>query len=199
MRLLAPLALAMALGPAAASVISFDSYQPRYEYTSSLSSDGFVFTSACDCLGVDDQVPQDLDGNPLPGAFNGTASLLYSRDPLTIATEGGTAFFLNQLDLGLSWFVPDTDVGMRILVTLLLAAGGTEVVGADLDRRYSTGPVNREVVGVSLSGGRGFGYITLDNLVVDENQVPEPASAALAVLALVGAGTAVRRRPQASA
>jgi len=199
MRILATLALALAVGPAAASVITFDSYQPMYEYTSTLSTGGFVFTSSCDCLGVDDQVPQDLSGNPLPGAFNGTASLLYSRDPLTMAAEGGAAFFLNQLDLGLSWYVPDSDVGMRILVTLRLAAGGTEVVGADLDRSYSTLEVNREVVGVSISGGRGFGYITLDNLVVNDNQVPEPASAGLALLALVSAGAAVRRRPQASA
>jgi len=198
MRILAPLLLAAAVGPAAAAVITFDSYQPRYDYSqTTLVTDGFSFTDPCQCVGVDDQLPRDLNGNPLPGAYNGTASLLYSADPLGIAEVGGAAFFLARLDLGLSWYVPDSDVGSIVTVSYLLANGGSGSVSAALDRSYSTLEIGQEVLSVSISGGRSFGYISLDNLVVN-NQVPEPESAGLALLALLSAAAALRRRPQAS-
>lgn len=197
MRILASLLLAAALGTASAAVVTFDSYQPRYDYTQPvIETEGFRFVVPCvNCMGVEDQPPLDLNGNPLPGAYNGTPSLLYSRDPLLITAIGGAAFYLNQLDLGLSWYVPASDIGSTVTVTYLLAAGGTGSVSAALDRSYSTLQIGQEVLGVSISGGRGFGYITLDNLVVN-SQVPEPESAGLAVVALVGAGVAMRRRPQ---
>ena len=46
---------------------------------------------------------------------------------------------------------------------------------------------------MTISGGRTFGYVSLDNLVVN-NRVPEPASVGLALLALCSAGLATRRR-----
>lgn len=194
MRLLAPLLLAAALGPASAAVVTFDGYMPRYDYSlQNIQTDGFNFTVACqDCMGVEDRPPEDLNGNPLPGAFNGTPSLLYSEDPLNITAVGGVAFYLDRLDLGQSWYVPDGDVGALVTVSYVLAAGGAGSVQAMLDRSYSTVLVGQEVLSASISGGRGFGYVSVDNLVV--NNVPEPGSAGLALAALLGAGAATRRR-----
>jgi hypothetical protein len=190
---LAALLLATALGPASAAVVTFDSYQPRYDYSAAtLQTDGFEFSVSCQqCMGVEDRVPEDLGGNPLPGAFNGTPYLLYSVDPLAITAVGGAAFFLDRLDLGQSWYVPDAEVGSPVTVSYQLAGGGSGSRQAVLDRSFTTFVVGEEVLSVSISGGRGFGYVALDNLVV--NDLPEPASAPLALAALFCAGLATRR------
>lgn len=191
---LAALLLAAALGPASAAVVTFDSYQPRYDYSAvTIETEGFAFSAPCQqCMGVEDRVPEDLGGNPLPGAFNGTPYLLYSVDPLGITAVGGTAFYLDRLDLGQSWYVPDSEVGSLVTVSYALAAGGTGSRQATLGRSFTTVVVGEEVLSVSISGGRGFGYVALDNLVV--NDLPEPASAPLALGALLCAGLATCRR-----
>jgi len=195
MRIFAPLLLAAALSPAAAAIVTFDSYQPRYDYSmTNVETDGFNFTVGCqDCMGVEDRPPEDINGNPLPGAYNGTASLLYSIDPLSIMAVGGGAFFLDRLDLGLSWYVPDAEVGGVVTVSYLLAMGGSGSMDVTLDRSYSTLVIGQDVLSVSISGGRDFGYISLDNVVVN-NRLPEPQSAGLALVALLGAGGASLRR-----
>ena len=195
MRILASLLLAAAFGPATAAVITFDSYAPLYDYSQPvIQTDGFTFTVPCqNCMGVEDRPPEDVNGNPLPGAYNGTPTLLYSEDPLAIAAVGGAAFFLDRLDIGLSWYVQDVDVGSTVTLTYLLAAGGSGSVTAVLDRSYTTLVIGQQVLSASITGGRDFGYISLDNVVVN-NQLPEPASAGLALLALVGAGAASLRR-----
>ncbi|WP_457420613.1 hypothetical protein [Roseateles sp. P5_E7] len=195
MRIFAPLLLAAALSPANAAIVTFDSYQPRYDYSmTNIETDGLNFTVTCqDCMGVEDRPPEDIGGNPLPGAYNGTASLLYSIDPLSITAVGGAAFYLDRLDLGLSWYVPDAEVGGVVTVSYLLAMGGSGSMDATLDRSYSTLVIGQDVLSVSISGGRGFGYISLDNVVVN-NRLPEPQSAGLALIALLGAGGASLRR-----
>jgi hypothetical protein len=195
MRAFALLLLAAAISPASAAVVTFDGYQPRYDYSMTrIQTDGFNFTVACqDCMGVEDRPPEDIDGNPLPGAYNGTPTLLYSLDPLSITAVDGAAFYLDRLDLGLSWYVPDADVGSRVTVSYLLAMGGSGSMDALLNRSYSTLVIGQEVLSVSISGGRGFGYLSLDNVVVN-NHVAEPESTALALVALLGAGGASLRR-----
>jgi MYXO-CTERM domain-containing protein len=79
----------------------------------------------------------------------------------------------------------------------VLAAGGTGSVQATLDRSYSTIVIGQDVLSVSITGGRDFGYISLDNVVVN-NRLPEPESAGLAFVALLGAGAATRRRSRRS-
>ena len=195
MRIFATLLLAAALSPAAAAIVTFDSYQPRYDFQEpTLVTEGFSFAVTCrDCMGVEDRPPEDINQNPLPGAYNGTASLLYSIDPLSITAVGGGAFFLDRLDLGLSWYVPDAEVGGVVTVSYLLAMGGSGSMDATLGRSYSTLVIGQDVLSVSISGGRDFGYISLDNVVVN-NRLPEPASAGLTLIALLGAGGAALRR-----
>ncbi|MFG6412958.1 PEP-CTERM sorting domain-containing protein [Roseateles sp. DC23W] len=185
--------LCSALAQAGAAVINFNSYTPLYDYSSPvISTDGFFFTSTCDCLGVEDRAPESVGGQQLPGAYNRTASLIYREDPLTITAVGGAAFYLDSLELGLSWYVPDADVGSLVTVAYVLAAGGNGSVDAALGRSYTTLAVGQDVLSVTISGGRSFGYVSLDNMVV--NNVPEPESAALALVALLGAGAARRCR-----
>lgn len=192
MRNLAAVAmLCSALAPAGAAIINFNSYTPLYDYSAPvIGTDGFLFTSTCSCMGVEDRPPESLTGQRLPGAYNGTASLIYREDPLTITAAGGAAFYLDSLELGLSWYVPDADVGSFVTVAYVLAAGGSGSVDAALGRSYTTLAVGQDVLSVTISGGRSFGYVSLDNLVV--NNVPEPESAALALVALLGAGAARR-------
>ena len=195
-RTFALLLLAAAVGSASAAVVNFDSYAPKYDFSmTTIVTDGFSFTITCQCMGVDDQQPTTLppQNDPLPGAYNGTASLLYSTDPLGFSAVGGGAFFLDRLDLGLSYYVPDSDVGGIATIAYTLAAGGSGSMDVALGRSYSTVVIGQDVLSVSISGGRTFGYVSLDNLVVN-NRLPEPASAGLAALALCGAGLATRRR-----
>jgi hypothetical protein len=195
MRVLAPLLLAAALSPATAAVVNFDTFSPRYDFSmTTIVTDGFSFTSTCQCMGVEDRPPETLppQSDPLPGAYNGTASLIYNTDPLKIMTVGGDAFFIDQLDLGLSYYVPDSEVGSIATLTYTLAGGGTGSMDVALFRSYSTVEIGQRVLDISISGGRTFGYVSLDNLIV--NNVPEPASAGLALLALLGAGAATQRR-----
>lgn len=196
MRTFAALLLVTALGTASAAVVTFDGYQPLYDFSqSTVQTEGFIFSVGCvNCMGVEDRPPTEVGGNPLPGAFNGTPSLIYSVDPLSITAVDGGGFFLDRLDLGLSWYVPDVDVGSAVTISYVLAAGGTGSVQGALDRSYGTFLVGQQVLSVSISGGRGFGYVTLDNLVV--NTVPEPESAGLALAALLCAGAATGRRAQ---
>lgn len=199
--LLLALATALAPTPAAATVVDFDAFAARYDYTmSAVETGGLRFAVNCQpCLGVEDRPPTTLAGDPLPGAYNGTASLLYAVDPLTISATDGASFYLDRLDLGLSFYVPDGDVGGLALLTLTLAGGGTQAISVTLDRSYSTVAVGRQVLGLSISGGRSFGYVTLDNVVINDlpEPLPEPGSAGLAALALLGAGLAARHRPRA--
>lgn len=196
MRTLHRLAMLCLLGVApavGAAVVDFNSHTPLYDFSQPfVISDGFRFASSCNCLGVDDRQPQAVGGAPLPGAFNGTASLIYNTDPLVISAVDGAAFYLDSLELGLSWYVPDAEVGSLVTVTYALAAGGTGSVEAALGRSYSRLAVGEQVLSVNVSGSRSFGYVSLDNMVV--NNVPEPESAALALVALLGAGAARRCR-----
>jgi hypothetical protein len=85
-----------------------------------------------------------------------------------------------------------------VTVSYVLAAGGSGSVQATLDRSYSTIAIGQDVLSVSISGGRGFGYVSLDNVVVN-NRLPEPESAGLAAVALLGAGAVTRRRGRRTA
>ncbi|RZJ10834.1 MAG: hypothetical protein EOP39_07715 [Rubrivivax sp.] len=195
MRILAALLLAVAIGPASAgTVITFDDYPDLYNFEPlEIVTDGFRFTAPCmECMGVEDRNPETIDGDPLPGAYNGTASLIYNTDPLAFAATAGQSFFLERLDIGLSWYVEDADVGSIATLTLDLGSGDTSTIDVALDRSYTTVVIDQRVLGVSISGGRSFGYITLDNIAVRD--LPEPESAGLAALALLGAGVATRRR-----
>lgn len=189
---LAASAFAALAAPVSAAVVNFDGYQPRYDFTQPvIVSDGFRFAVTCLCIGVEDRQPTDVFDQPLPGAYNGTASLIYSTDPLRVTAEDGAAFFLNRVDLGQSWYVPDADVGSTAILTYELAGGGQGQVDVVLDRSYHTVDVRQQVLGFTISGGRTFGYVTLDNLVV--NEMPEPASTLLAGLALAGVALSRRR------
>ena len=116
-------------------------------------------------------------------------------NPLAITAVGGGAFYLDRLDLGQSWYVPDVEVGSLVTVSYMLAAGGSGSQQALLDRSYTTFVIGEDVLSVSITGGRGFGYVSLDNVVV--NNLPEPASAGLGLVALLGAAAARRRYREA--
>ena len=196
MRILAALLLATALGPASARVITFDDSPGLYDFVpTEIVTDGFRFVSPCsECMGLDDRPPETTGFEPLPGAYNGTVSLIYRADPLTFMAAAGQAFFLERLDIGLSWYVDDADVGSVATLTLDLGSDGMSTIDVVLDRSYTTVVIDQRVLGVSISGGRPdlSSYISVDNIAVRD--LPEPESAGLAVLALLGAGVATRRR-----
>jgi hypothetical protein len=199
-RLKLAIALSLAAVAAQASVITFDSHTPLYDFSSATIVDsGYQFGIAnfpTDAIGVSDLNPLD----PVQGAFNGTAYLHFSEfgngETMTMRRQDGAAFLLDSFDLGLSWYVQDVDVNST-LVTISgdLAGGGSFSSSTTLGRSFATQTVGSAItelrISVDLVSG---GYLSLDNFNVRDTTLPEPASLALVGLALAGMGFARRSR-----
>ncbi|HEY1132075.1 MAG TPA: hypothetical protein VGF12_21895 [Roseateles sp.] len=117
----------------------------------------------------------DLDGSTWLSGLLGTGSLLNGVPAIDIRSvtlrQLGTQTDWIQT-IAIDWNVADTGIESWALAPTLLGAGQWEL----------------EVVGTSYYDKAGHGYSV-------DMELPEPASAALAVLALAGAGLAsVRRR-----
>ena len=122
---------------------------------------------------------------PNYNANNGTNSLIsgYSTS-LTITKTGGGLFSIDQLDAGLSWYTGLTSLNISV---------GSDVISLGQSyQTYSFTNINN-VTSVTVAFAPGDGYFAIDNIVWNDNPVPEPGSLTLLGLALLGLVAARRR------
>ena len=193
---LKPLAIAALLGTARSSqatMIDFNSHLPLYDFSSrTILDSGFSFsigTLQAGPIGVSDLNPL----LPTQGAFNGSAYLHFADSfdgtAMTMARVGGGAFTIDSFDLGLSWYVNDADIDSTLIyISGDLEGGGTFSSSTKLGRSFETFSVGRSITELRISMDlQAGGYLSLDNFNLrSSNSVPEPASYALAGLALAG-------------
>ena len=137
---------------------------------------------------------------PLSAYQNRSGSAYYTwnspaaNNPITLTQVGGGLFSLTQLDVG-----SKDDTASTFDIIGNLAGGGTIVDhvmnAANFSMLTLTGFDNLTSVNFKYISG-DFGAI--DNLHLNNSTVPEPASLALAGLALVGLGLASRRKSAAT-
>lgn len=117
------------------------------------------------------------------GADNGTLSMIVGfGHSVTITRVGGGAFAVDSLDAGLSWYTALTSFDVTV--------DGETITLDPSFQNFSFGTLNN-VTSLTIGVAPGDGYFSVDNIAWHD--VPEPASAALAAMALAGLA-AVRRR-----
>jgi hypothetical protein len=146
---------------------------------------------------------------------NGTRTLLAVgpqfgfSDQITMTQSGGGSFLLTALDVGgvFTGDNPDYDAAQINFVELLggatVASGSIALVDgpdgvADFQTVNVTSALADTIVFTGSGGTNGNNGFSLDNLVEQDNAVPEPSTVALLVLgllALLVVGTCTRRGP----
>ena len=118
-------------------------------------------------------------------ANNGTNSLISGfSSSFTITKTGGGLFSIDQLDAGLSWYTGLTSLNISV---------GSDVISLGQSyQTYSFTNINN-VTSVTVAFAPGDGYFAIDNIVWNDNPVPEPGSLTLLGLALLGLVAARRR------
>lgn len=195
---LTALAVFALTGQAAAAIITFEGHIPTNDGATVEIQDGFQFTFTANGWGI---FEDSFVGGGAPYTHNGTARLM---------AQGGNAYVdIRPLDLipfSLGGFDAATmfpDFRGQIQVTGQLALGGSVAAVIDLSDSFTPFTLSgfsdltsvrvMDLIPGAYRGGPGF---ALDNLSINENVIPEPAS-----LLLLGTGTLalvakVRRRRQ---
>lgn len=170
---------------AGAANITFDSYSPLFSQTGPVITDGFVFAGSNPGVWAG-------PGEP-PGADNGTPYLIFwndPSDPMIFTRVGGGSFFLNSLDLGLSFYTQ----GSTATATLTLANGGIISIDFPIDRTFQTVTIGLDVTSVSIIAlDARDGYLAMDNVVVGASTIPD-GGLSVAMLGMGMSGLAFIRR-----
>ena len=200
-------ALLMATGLAHATVIDFEEVPDTADIQTSLSTQGYLFTS--------EHFHTPGSSNTYsPFVWNGTNYIGYESGrghPLAMSRADGGSFSLYSLDVAEFYSAPNSDRPNADLIEIwgLGAGGQTMVHQFTLDGVYDgrNGAIDFQhfvlpsifsdlssVVFTGLRWGGADGGISLDNIEVVPTSVPEPGTLALFGLGLLAAGAARRRR-----
>ena len=194
MKVLAPLALLLALAaPAAqAAVVDFDAYPAPNDFVQSFDFGGLNFAYSGVARTYDGDMAVWTSASP---NSNGTNNLIFSdnstANTVTISRTGGGLFDLQSIDFAISWY--STTSANSLFVN------GTEIF---INTALATYALNlNNVAAVTLTGLTNDssnvsylgGFWLADNIVYDA-VVPVPAGLPLMLLALGGLGVAARRR-----
>jgi hypothetical protein len=169
--------LASSANVSSASVVTFED-QPSGTPTT-FTSGGLTFTS-----------PSGIGYVWAAGsgkADNGTNNLIIGyNSTITITKTGGGTFTLTQLDAGLSWYTGEDSYNLTVNGTDVITLGNTF-------KTYSFEDLTN-VTSVILTSTLNDGYLGVDNIVYEDDQVPEPANLLLLGIGTIGLVVTHRRK-----
>lgn len=207
-----------AMASAQAGSISFDDVSPTLFSGSAVSSGGYSFASTgAGFSGVDNSAAFSMFGNA-PGNDNGQYLFALNGDGI-VMSYGGEGFYVDGFSASflapMGGLASDVVAG-GLLLTATLLGGGTATEFFDLPASDKAGNFSFGTMFTSTLRGQALASLTFTSCVymtdgscsfaagalpaqfaLDEVQLPEPASLALAVGALGVAGMVRRRRAAA--
>lgn len=178
---------------AQATVIDFEAATPLYDTQTMIAYNGFEFSNPFTQLWKFDADTHPYYNESYSGANNQTTFLAFSSSSgsLNITQEGGGAFNLSSLDLGLGYF-NDSIISSTVSLSGSQIGGGFVSQSFQINKTFQTFNLGfTNLVSFSITSS-GPVYLVTDNISV--TAVPEPTSLALLMLGLGIVGVTVSRR-----